>query len=71
MDPITTCCPNLLCSARGQTGEGNRRIHARQDQRFLSLCALPLPYRSHKCRCLDHRIIRDEGHIKQPCCSSD
>jgi transposase-like protein/IS1 family transposase len=35
MDPATTFCPNLTCSARGQTGEGNIRIHSRTDQRFL------------------------------------
>lgn len=35
MDPATVFCPNLECPARGQTGEGNIRIHARQDQRVL------------------------------------
>ncbi len=35
MDPATTFCPNLACPARGQTGKGNIRIHARKDQRFL------------------------------------
>lgn len=35
MDPTTTCCPNLVCPARGQTGEGNIRIHSRKDKRFL------------------------------------
>jgi transposase-like protein len=35
MDPATVFCPNLECPARGQTGEGNIRIHSRQDQRFL------------------------------------
>jgi len=35
MDPATTCCPNLACPARGQTGQGNLRIHSCQDQRFL------------------------------------
>ena len=35
MDPATVCCPNLACPARGQTGEGNMRLHSRKDQRFL------------------------------------
>jgi transposase-like protein len=35
MDPATTFCPNLACPARGQTGQGNIRIHARKDQRFM------------------------------------
>jgi len=35
MDPATTFCPNLVCPARGQAGEGNIRIHSRKDQRFL------------------------------------
>lgn len=35
MDPATTCCPNLVCPARGQVGQGNMRIHSRKDQRFL------------------------------------
>jgi transposase-like protein len=35
MDPATTFCPNLACPARGQTGEGNIRIHSCKDQRFL------------------------------------
>ena len=35
MDPATVFCPNLECPARGQTGEGNIRIHSRKDQRFL------------------------------------
>ena len=35
MDPTATCCPNLACPARGQSGQGNMRIHSRQDERFL------------------------------------
>ena len=35
MDPTTVFCPNLACPARGQTGQGNIRIHSRKDQRFL------------------------------------
>lgn len=35
MDPTTTFCPNLVCPARGQTGEGNIRIHSCKDRRFL------------------------------------
>jgi transposase-like protein len=35
MDPATTFCPNLVCPARGQTGQGNIRIHSCKDQRFL------------------------------------
>jgi transposase-like protein/IS1 family transposase len=35
MDPTTTCCPNMACPARGQTGQGNIGIHARKDRRFI------------------------------------
>jgi transposase-like protein/IS1 family transposase len=35
MDPTTTCCPNLACPARGQTGQGNIGIHSRKDRRFI------------------------------------
>ena len=35
MDPAATCCPNLACPARGQTGQGNIGIHSRKDRRFL------------------------------------
>ena len=35
MAPTTTCCPNLACPARGQTGQGNIGIHARKDRRFI------------------------------------
>jgi len=35
MDPTATCCPNLACPARGHIGQGNLRLHSRQDQRFL------------------------------------
>ena len=35
MDPATTFCPNLVCPARGHTGQGNIRIHSCKDQRFL------------------------------------
>ena len=35
MDPATPFCPNLACPARGQTGQGNIRIHSCKDQRFL------------------------------------
>ena len=35
MDPTTVFCPNLACSARGQTGQGNMGIHSRKDKRFL------------------------------------
>jgi transposase-like protein len=35
MDPATTFCPTLVCPARGQTGQGNIRIHSRKDPRFL------------------------------------
>ena len=34
MDPATTCCPNLACPARGQTGQGNISIHSCKDKRF-------------------------------------
>jgi len=35
MDPATTFCPNLACPARGQTGQGNIRLHSCKDKRFL------------------------------------
>src|SRR5262245_54206297 len=35
MDPTTVFCPNLACPARGQVGEGNIRLHSREDKRFL------------------------------------
>jgi transposase-like protein/IS1 family transposase len=35
MDPTTTCCPNLACPARGQTGRGNIGIHSRKEKRFI------------------------------------
>ncbi len=35
MDPTTTCCPNVACPARGQTGQGNIGIHSRKDERFV------------------------------------
>jgi transposase-like protein/IS1 family transposase len=35
MDPATTFCPNLACSARGQTGQGNIGIHSCKDKRFI------------------------------------
>src|SRR2546427_9805760 len=35
MDPTTTCCPNMACPARGQTGQGNIGIHSCKDKRFL------------------------------------
>jgi transposase-like protein/IS1 family transposase len=35
MNPATVFCPNLVCPARGQTGQGNIRIHSCKDQRFM------------------------------------
>jgi transposase-like protein len=35
MDPATVFCPNLVCPARGQTGQGNIGIHSRKDKRFV------------------------------------
>jgi len=35
MDPTTVCCPYWACPARGQSGQGNMRLHSRTDQRFL------------------------------------
>ena len=35
MDPATVFCPNRACPARGQTGQGNIRIHSRKDRRFM------------------------------------
>ena len=47
MDPTTTFCPNVACSARGQTGQGNIGIHSCKDKRFI--CT-----ECHKVR--DHRV---------------
>jgi transposase-like protein/IS1 family transposase len=35
MDPARTFCPNPVCAARGQTGQGNIGIHSRKEQRFI------------------------------------
>lgn len=35
MDPTTVFCPNLVCPARGQSGQGNIGIHSRKERRFL------------------------------------
>jgi transposase-like protein len=35
MDPTTAFCPNWHCHARGQIGQGNLGIHARQEQRCI------------------------------------
>src|SRR5947209_16864407 len=34
MDASKQFCPNLACSARGQTGEGNIRIHCHKRERY-------------------------------------
>jgi transposase-like protein len=34
MDPQTQCCPNPDCSARGQVGQGNIRVHSHQERRY-------------------------------------
>lgn len=34
MEPSEAFCPNLACSARGQRGQGNIRIHCRKRQRY-------------------------------------
>ncbi len=33
MDPPRVFCPKRACPARGQTGQGNLGLHARQDKR--------------------------------------
>src|SRR5262249_8841956 len=35
MDPATIFCPTLACPARGQTDQGNSRIHSRKDRRLM------------------------------------
>lgn len=35
MDPTTVFCPNLECPARGRRGQGNIRIHACKERRWL------------------------------------
>lgn len=35
MDPTPLCCLNLLCPARGQSGQGNISIHSCKERRFL------------------------------------
>jgi len=37
MDPTTVFCPNLVCPARGQTGQGNIGIHSRKEKRFICI----------------------------------
>src|SRR5260221_445328 len=34
MDTSTQFCPNVACSARGQSGQGNLRVHDRKRQRY-------------------------------------
>ena len=34
MDPQTQFCPNPDCSARGQVGQGNIRVHSQRDRRY-------------------------------------
>src|SRR5579863_6168404 len=34
MDASKQFCPNMACSARGKTGEGNIRIHCRKRERY-------------------------------------
>lgn len=34
MNPQAQFCPNMACSARGQVGGGNTRIHCRADGRY-------------------------------------
>ena len=34
MDPQTQFCPNLDCSARGQVGQGNIRVHSQTERRY-------------------------------------
>ena len=38
MDPQTQCCPNPACSARGQVGQGNIRVHSHQERRYRCTC---------------------------------
>jgi transposase-like protein len=35
MDPTTTFCPHVACSARGQIGQGTSGLHSCKDKRFL------------------------------------
>src|SRR5258706_16063427 len=35
MDPTTTCCLNMACPARGQTGQGNLGIHSCKEKRLI------------------------------------
>jgi len=37
IDPQTTFCPNLACPARGQSGQGNIRVHSQKQQRYRCL----------------------------------
>jgi hypothetical protein len=36
MAPTIVCCPNLVCPARGPTGQGKIGLHARKDR--LCIC---------------------------------
>jgi len=35
MNPQEIFCPNMACSARGQTGKGNIHVHSQKDKRFI------------------------------------
>lgn len=35
MNPQDVFCPNMKCSARGQTGKGNIHVHSQKDQRWI------------------------------------
>jgi transposase-like protein len=34
MEPLSAFCPNPACPARGQTGQGNIKVHSHKEQRF-------------------------------------
>lgn len=34
MNPQETFCPNLACSASGQVGQGNIRVHSLKERRY-------------------------------------
>ena len=63
MDPTTTCCPNMACPARGQTGQRNIGIHSRKDRRFI--CT--------QCRKTFAATVRDSllspAHCGRPWCA--
>ena len=63
MDPTTTCCPHRACPARGQTGQGNMGIYARQDHRFLCTACPKTCTATQGTACYRLRVVDSERRI--------